>query len=438
MHAVDIIRKKRDGGTLTTDEIQFLIKGYVDGSIPDYQMAAFCMAVFFQGMSSSETADLTLAMAHSGEILDLTSIPGIKVDKHSTGGVADTTTLVVAPLVASLGVPVAKMSGRGLGHTGGTIDKLESIPGFRVDLPSSQFIKQVQEVGISVIGQTANLAPADKLLYALRDVTATVESIPLIAASIMSKKLAAGADSLVLDVKVGRGAFMKTVDAAVELGETMVTIGTKAKRHTVALITDMSQPLGTAIGNALEVREAVLTLQGQGPKRLTELCTALAAEMVTLAGISPSRDEALALVQQQLTSKAGLRQLEKFIVAQGGDGRVVDNPDLLPQAKFQHKVQAPQGGYIHSIDPLAVGMAAMRLGAGRDTKESQINLAVGVSLNGQVGDMVKTGDCIAIIHADDEKLIPNAVKTILEAVEIKADRVEEPSLIYRRITSQDV
>ncbi len=438
VHAVEIIRKKRDGGTLTAEEIQFMIEGATSGTIPDYQIAAFCMAIYFQGMTSSETTALTLAMAESGDTLDLSAIPGIKVDKHSTGGVADTTTLVVAPLVASLGVPVAKMSGRGLGHTGGTIDKLESIPGFRVGLSSDEFIRQVNTLGISIIGQTAQLAPADGVIYALRDVTATVESIPLIASSIMSKKLAAGADAFVLDVKAGQGAFMKTLDDAVELAKTMVAIGAESGRTTTALVTDMNQPLGSAIGNALEVREAIMTLQGQGPERLTALCIALAAEMVLLAGAARTQSEAQELVEKQLQTGAGLQMMEKLIDAQGGDSRVVRDPELLPQAKFTAAVKSPEDGYVHAVDPLQVGITAMRLGAGRETKDSLINLAVGVVLKHQIGSQVRRGDTLAVIHADSEGHIAEAERSILAAFEIRAEKPEVPPLIYKRITSDDV
>lgn len=438
MHAIDIIRKKRDGGILTAEEIQYMIEGATAGSIPDYQIAAFCMAVYFQGMTSNETTALTLAMAQSGKTLDLSAIPGVKVDKHSTGGVADTTTLVVAPLVASLGVPVAKMSGRGLGHTGGTIDKLESIPGFRVDLESEEFIRQVTNLGISIIGQTAQLAPADGLIYALRDVTATVESIPLIASSIMSKKLAAGADAFVLDVKTGKGAFMKTLDDAVELAKTMVSIGAKSNRTTTALVTDMNQPLGMAVGNALEVREAILTLQNQGPKRLTAICIALAAEMILLAGVADTQEEAREQVEKQLQSGAGLRMLEKLIAAQGGDSKVVHDPTLLPQAKFTFAVKAPADGYIHGVDPMQIGVSAMRLGAGRETKDSPINLAVGIVLEREIGNPVKQGDTLAVVHADREEHISEAERSILAAFEIRPDKPEIPPLIYKRITSDDV
>src|SRR5690554_3062036 len=331
MHAVDLIQKKRDGGRLSRTELEFLVKGYVGGEIPDYQMAAWLMAVFFRGMDAEEIADLTLIMAHSGDTLDLSGIQGIKVDKHSTGGVADTTTLVVAPLVASLGVPVAKMSGRGLGHTGGTVDKLESIPGFKVDLSPEQFITQVNKIGLSLVGQTGQLAPADKLLYALRDVTATVDSIPLIASSIMSKKIAAGADGFVLDVKVGAGAFMKTEAEALELARTMVQIGQLAKRETVALVTDMNQPLGRAVGNALEVKEAILTLRGEGPARLTELCLELSAEMLLVADITNSRSEARRMAEKNFRTGQALGKFRELIKAQGGDAKVVDDLSLLPQ-----------------------------------------------------------------------------------------------------------
>lgn len=438
MHAVDIIRKKRDGENLTTEEIEFIIDGYVSGTIPDYQISAFCMAIFFQGMDHEETTDLTLKMANSGEILDLSSIQGRKIDKHSTGGVGDTTTLIVAPLAASCGVPVAKMSGRGLGHTGGTVDKLESIPGYKVNLSPREFMEQVNRIGVSIVGQTGELAPADKLLYALRDVTATVESIPLIASSIMSKKIAAGADGFVLDVKVGRGAFMKTVDDAVELAKTMVSIGRLAKKETVALVTDMNQPLGRGIGNSLEVKEAVLTLDGQGPANLQELCLTLAAEMLILAGHTDQYGEARRILKGKLKNKAGLQKLAELIEAQGGNPKVVQDLSLLPTAQYQEPVLAKQSGYVTEIDPLAIGTAAMYLGAGRETKESQIDLAVGIELKHQVGDWISQGEELAIIHANKETDIQEAAQTVRQAFHIHQNRISPNPLIYTKITSKDV
>lgn len=438
MHAVDIIGKKRDGEKLTKQEIEFMIDNYVSGDIPDYQMAAFCMAIYFQGMDPEEITDLTLKMAHSGDTLDLSSIQGRKIDKHSTGGVGDTTTLIVAPLVASCGVPVAKMSGRGLGHTGGTIDKLESIPGYRVDLSPREFVEQVNRIGVSVVGQTGELAPADKLLYALRDVTATVESIPLIASSIMSKKIAAGADGFVLDVKVGRGAFMKTVEDAVALAKTMVSIGTLAEKETVALVTDMNQPLGRGIGNALEVKEAILTLDGQGPANLQELCLELASEMLIVAGYTTQYGQARRLLEKKLREKAGLQKLADLVEAQGGTSDVINDPSLLPTARYRKPVVAEQSGYVTAVDPLEIGMAAMHLGAGRETKDSEIDLAVGIELKRQVGDEVSAGDELAIIHANSETAVPEAVLAVRQAFTVEKDQISPNPLIYTKITSKDV
>lgn len=438
MHAVEIIRKKRDGERLTRAELEFLIRGYVAGEIPDYQMAAWNMAVFFQGMDPEEITDLTLIMAHSGDTLDLSKIRGMKVDKHSTGGVGDTTTLVVAPLVASCGVPVAKMSGRGLGHTGGTVDKLESIPGYRVGLSPQELIKQVNEIGVSVVGQTGELAPADKLLYALRDVTSTVESIPLIASSIMSKKIAAGADGFVLDVKAGSGAFMKSEEAAIDLAKTMVKIGTLAKRSTVALVTDMNQPLGRGIGNALEVKEAILTLQGQGPERLTELCLELSVEMLLLAGLTTHRAQARKLLETNLRNGLALKKFGELIEAQGGDPRVVEDLTLLPQAQYQEDVLAPQAGYIQDVDPLAIGGAAMELGAGRETKDTIIDLAVGLELKCQVGDYVEKGAVLARIYGNQAQLMPQAIFRCTTAFTIGDVKAPVLPLIYRKITAKDV
>ncbi|NMB02644.1 MAG: pyrimidine-nucleoside phosphorylase [Firmicutes bacterium] len=438
MHAVNLIQKKRDGKRLTRAELEFLIHGYVQGEIPDYQMAAWNMAVYFQGMVPEEITDLTLIMAHSGDTLDLSAIEGVKVDKHSTGGVGDTTTLVVAPLVASLGVPVAKMSGRGLGHTGGTVDKLESIPGFRVSLTPQEFISQVNQIGLSVVGQTGELAPADKLLYALRDVTATVESIPLIASSIMSKKIAAGADGFVLDVKAGKGAFMKTEEDAVALAKTMVQIGTLAKRSTVALVTDMNQPLGRGIGNSLEVKEAILTLHGEGSENLTELCLQLAVEMILMAGVTTSISEARRMLEEQLSSKKALSKFAEFVEAQGGNPKVVDDLSLLPQARYTADILAPRTGWVQDIDPLAIGVTAMELGAGRETKDSIIDLAVGLELKTQVGQQVQEGSVLATVYANDQTRLAQAVSSGGAAIRIGQERVSARPLIYRKITAKDV
>lgn len=438
MRTVELIQKKRDGQRLSREELEFLVMGYVRGEIPDYQMAAWAMAVFFQGMEPEEITDLTLIMANSGDTLDLSAIRGVKVDKHSTGGVADTTTLVLAPLVASAGVPVAKMSGRGLGHTGGTVDKLESIPGFQTSLSSREFIDQVNRIGISVVGQSGELAPADKLLYALRDVTATVESIPLIASSIMSKKIAAGADGFVLDVKVGRGAFMKREEQAVELAKAMVQIGTLAKRATVALVTDMNQPLGRSIGNALEVKEAILTLKGQGPKNLTELCLQLGTEMLLLAGAAADGDEARTKLEKSLQSGRALEKFQEWIGAQGGNPMVAEDLSLLPQARFQKDLVAPQTGYIQEMDPLALGVAAMHLGAGRETKDSVIDLAVGIELHVGEGDFVEKGSPLARIHANDEGRLALAMSEVQQSFRLSQEKPTARPLVYRKITARDV
>ncbi len=438
MHAVEIIRKKRDGERLSRAELEFLIHGYVAGDIPDYQMAAWNMAVYFQGMEPEEITDLTLIMANSGDTLDLSKILGIKVDKHSTGGVGDTTTLIVAPLVASCGVPVAKMSGRGLGHTGGTVDKLESIPGYRVELSPDEFVEQVNRIGVSVVGQTGELAPADKLLYALRDVTSTVESIPLIASSIMSKKIAAGADGFVLDVKSGSGAFMKSEEEAIKLAQTMVQIGTLAERSTVALVTDMNQPLGRGIGNALEVKEAILTLQGQGPERLTELCLELSIEMLLLAGPMTDRAQARKLLETNLHSGLALKKFAELIAAQGGDPRVIEDLSLLPQARFQEDFLAPQAGYVQKLDPLIIGGIAMELGAGRETKDTVIDLAVGLELKCQVGDYVEKGAVLARIYGNQAQHMSPAISSCTRAFTLGDTKPPALPLVYRKITAKDV
>jgi len=401
MRTVDIIEKKRDGGELSAEEIRFLIEGYCRGDIPDYQMAAWAMAVFFRGMTARETADLTLAMANSGDRVDLSPIPGIKVDKHSTGGVGDTTTLVLAPLVAAAGVPVAKMSGRGLGHTGGTIDKLESFAGFRTELSIGQFIEQIGQHGVAIMSQTADITPADKKLYSLRDVTATVNSIPLIASSVMSKKIASGADAIVLDVKAGRGAFMKTTEEAVALAKALVDIGEKVGRETVAVITGMDEPLGFAVGNALEVREAIDTLRGRGPWDLEELCLTLGAHMVMLGGKAAAIGEAREKLRQLLDSGLALKKLKELVAAQGGNPQAIDRPELLPQARRIVPVAADRDGYVTAIDAQEIGLAAMRLGAGRATRDAKIDLSVGVVLRCKVGDAVHAGESIADLYVND-------------------------------------
>lgn len=432
MRMVDIIEKKRDGKELTTAEINFFIEGYTKGEIPDYQASALAMAIYFQDMNDRERADLTRAMVESGDTIDLSGIEGIKVDKHSTGGVGDTTTLVLAPLVASLGVPVAKMSGRGLGHTGGTIDKLESIAGFHVELTREQFIDLVNRDKVAVIGQSGNLTPADKKLYALRDVTGTVNSIPLIASSIMSKKIAAGADAIVLDVKTGDGAFMKTQEDAEELAHAMVRIGNHVGRKTIAIISDMSQPLGFAIGNALEVKEAIETLQGKGPKDLTELVLTLGSQMVILAGKAKTSEEAKEMLLDAIHSGKALAKFKEFLANQGGDASIVDDLTKLPQAKYKIELPAKQSGYISRMVADEIGVASMILGAGRATKEDVIDLAVGLVLHKKVGDKVEEGESILTIYSNREN-VEDVKQKLYDNIFI-ADTATAPTLIHTVIT----
>ena len=429
MRMYDLILKKRNGGELSTEEINFFVDKYTNGEIPDYQVAALLMAIYFQKMNKRETSDLTMAMVNSGDILDLSEIHGIKVDKHSTGGVGDTTTLVLGPMVAALGIPVAKMSGRGLGHTGGTIDKLESFDGFSVEMTKDQFINNVNKIKLAVGGQTGDLAPADKKLYALRDVTGTVDNVSLIASSIMSKKIAAGADAIVLDVKVGDGAFMKTPEAARELATEMVGIGKHVGRNTVAIISDMDQPLGFAIGNALEVKEAIETLRGNGPKDLLELCLTLGSNMVVLAGAAKDTDEARKMLMETITSGKAIEKLKEFVKAQGGDASVIDDTSNFHNAKYVIPVKATKSGVVSKIHAENIGLVAMELGAGRATKESIIDLAVGIVLQKKRGDKVNEGDIIAYIHADDEEKGKKAVDGILANYEI-SDSVKDIPLIY--------
>lgn len=436
MDMYDLILKKRGGGELDTEEIKFLVENYTQGLIPDYQMAAFCMAVYFQGMSQRETADMALAMASSGMQYDLSSISGTIIDKHSTGGVGDTTTLIVAPLVASCGVPVAKMSGRGLGHTGGTIDKLESIPGFTCELMPDQFIDQVNSIKIGIISQSATIAPADKLLYALRDVTATVDSIPLIASSIMSKKIAAGADGFVLDVKTGNGAFMREREQAVSLAKAMVSIGKETGKPTVALITDMDQPLGYTIGNALEVKEAIQTLAGEGAWDLTELCLRIGAEMLVLAGHSARPEDAYQVLQEKLSSGAGLDKLRELITRQGGNPAVIDEPSLLPQAAYQTVIRSERSGYVKCIDALKAGRLVMQLGAGRQTKESSVDLSVGIELCQKVGSYVQQDDVLAVVHSN--RPISGEYAAALDCFTISQAPPRHRPLIWQKITAEDV
>lgn len=432
MRMVDIIEKKRDGQELTTAEINFFIEGYTKGEIPDYQASALAMAIYFQDMNDRERADLTRAMVESGDTIDLSAIDGVKVDKHSTGGVGDTTTLVLASLVASLGVPVAKMSGRGLGHTGGTIDKLESIAGFHVELTREQFIDLVNRDKVAVIGQSGNLTPADKKLYALRDVTGTVNSIPLIASSIMSKKIAAGADAIVLDVKTGDGAFMKTQEDAEKLAHAMVRIGNHVGRKTIAIISDMSQPLGFAIGNALEVKEAIETLQGKGPKDLTELVLTLGSQMVILAGKAKTSEEAKEMLLDAIHSGKALAKFKEFLANQGGDASIVDDLTKLPQAKYKIELPAKQSGYISRMVADEIGVASMILGAGRATKEDVIDLAVGLVLHKKVGDKVEEGESILTIYSNREN-VEDVKQKLYDNIFI-ADTATAPTLIHTVIT----
>lgn len=418
MRMYDLIQKKRDGGELTAEEIAYMVKEYTNGSIPDYQMSAMMMAIYFRGMTESETLSLTMEMAHSGDMLDLSAIKGIKVDKHSTGGVGDKTSLTLTPMVAACGVSVAKMSGRGLGHTGGTIDKLESFDGFSTGISTEQFMKQVNEIGVAIMGQTADLAPADKKLYALRDVTATVDQMSLIASSIMSKKLAAGADAIVLDVKTGSGAFMKKEADAVALAQEMVKIGKGAGRNMTAVITDMDQPLGFAVGNALEVKEAIATLRGEGPEDFTKLCMTLGTYMLLAAGKADNETDAQKKLQAVIENGEALHKLAQFVEAQGGNKEQVYQPEKLPQASIIEPVMAPKSGYISSIACDEVGICSLILGGGRETKADVIDLSVGLILCKKKGDYVEQGEPLAILHANDRNKFETAAKRYLNAVTI--------------------
>ncbi len=430
MRAVDLIIKKRDGARLSRGEIDWLIAGYVAGDVPDYQMAAWAMAVVCRGMDDDETADLTLAMARSGEMLDLHDIAPLTIDKHSTGGVGDKTSLVLGPMCASLGLAMAKMSGRGLGFTGGTLDKLESIPGMRVDLSAEAFRRAVADVGLVIAGQTADLAPADRQLYALRDVTGTVDSIPLIAASIMSKKLAAGADCIILDVKAGRGAFMKSLDDARRLAATMVRIGERAGRRVAAVLSSMEQPLGLAIGNAVEVREAIRTLHGHGPADLAELCVRVGAELVLLAGRASSTSEAEAMLRATLADGQAWAKFRAFVAQQGGSVAAIENPDQLPEAPFQEPITAGVSGHVQSIDALELALVAGELGGGRRRKGDQIDPAVGIVLSKKVGDEVQPGEALAVVHARDRAIVEQMRERVSGAYRIGLSRAEPPPLIY--------
>ena len=432
MRMYDIIMKKRNNEALTKEEIEFLVMGYTKGEIPDYQMSALTMAIYFNKMNAQETLNLTMAMANSGDMLDLSAIDGIKVDKHSTGGVGDKTSLALIPMVAAVGVPTAKMSGRGLGHTGGTIDKLESFTGFRTDISTEHFIKQVNRIGISIMGQTADLAPADKKLYALRDVTATVDNMSLIASSIMSKKLAAGADAIVLDVKTGSGAFMKKEEDSFALAKEMVTIGNGAGRKTIAVISDMDQPLGCAVGNALEVKEAIDTLNGNGPEDFRELCLTLGSYMVVVAGKASNTDEARTMLEEVISNGKALEKLAEFIEAQGGNKEEVYNPELLPKAQFEQEILSEEDGYISGIVCDEIGICSLILGGGRETKESEIDLSVGLVLRKKKGDYVRKGESLATIYANDLGKLETAKKRFIAAYSF-TDKEFTPDTLIRGI-----
>lgn len=431
MRMYDIIQKKKKGKVLTGEEIRFMTEGYTKGEIPDYQMSALMMAVCFQGMTKEETLALTLAMRDSGEVLDLSGIQGTKVDKHSTGGVGDKTSLVLAPMIAALGIPVAKMSGRGLGHTGGTIDKLECFPGFSTELTKEQFCRNVNRMNMAIMGQTADLAPADKKLYALRDVTATVDQLSLIASSIMSKKLAAGADAIVLDVKTGNGAFMKEERDAFALAEEMVEIGKSAGKKMAAVITDMDQPLGNAVGNSLEVKEAILSLNGVGPKDLMEVVYALGAEMVLAAGKAETAERAAELLEQTIREKTALNKLAEFVEAQGGEKRYVYQPELLPSADIQMQVINTEAGYVGGIQAEEIGLASLSLGGGRMTKDSPIDLSVGILLHKKKGQAVRPGEALATVYANDMERAKEAYGKIVRAFSIQPQAPQQAPMIKK-------
>lgn len=425
----ELIIKKRDGGTLSAEEIKFIVDGYTAGDIPDYQVSAFLMAVFFRGMDREETLHLTMAMRDSGDTLDLSGISGVKADKHSTGGVGDTTSLVLVPMLACLGVKMAKMSGRGLGHTGGTLDKLESFPGFQTGIPHEQFMKNVEKVGMVIAGQTADLDPADKKLYALRDVTGTVNSIPLIVSSIMSKKLAAGADVIVLDVKCGKGSFMKTPEDAHELAAEMVEIGKLAGKKTIAVVTDMDQPLGNAVGNALEVKEAIATLKGESAGDLLELCLTLGGCVLKAAGMAESVDAARERLLGTIRDGSALEKLKEFVAAQGGDPRSVEDISLLPSAPVCRELRAAESGYVQAVDALGVGMVCLKLGGGRATKDSTVDLSVGAVMGKRVGDPVAAGDVLATVYASDETHAATALEELRHCFTIGPDAPEPVAFI---------
>lgn len=429
---VDIIEKKRDGHPLSKEEISFFVKGYTEGSIPDYQASALAMAILFRDMSKEETANLTEAMMHSGDTIDLSAIAGVKVDKHSTGGVGDKTSLVLGPLVASCGAKLAKMSGRGLGHTGGTLDKMESVPGTSVSRTEEQFIKQVNDIGIAIIGQTAQIDPADKKLYALRDVTGTVESIPLIASSIMSKKLASGSDTILLDVKFGSGAFMKNLDRARILAKTMVEIGTSLHRDTRAILTDMDEPLGMAVGNNLEVKEAIATLQGHGPKDLVELVTYAGAIMLEQAHLVSNYDEGRARIQKAIEDGSGFKKLVELFKAQGGDASYLLDPSKFPISKYSLPIYAEKEGYLSRIDSLTIGVSSMKLGGGRARMDEAIDMSAGILLNKKIGDHVNKGELLATCCTNKEK-VEEVLSDVLKAFEIQTEKPAERSIVSEYI-----
>ena len=429
MRMVDIITKKRDGKELTDEEITFFVNGYVEGKIPDYQVSALLMAIVFRGMTNHEIVTLTDRMEHSGDVMDLSSIKGVKVDKHSTGGVGDKTTLALGPMVAACGAILAKMSGRGLGHTGGTLDKLESIPGMNVFVTDEHFVKQVNDIGCAVVGQTGQLVPADKKLYALRDVTGTVESMPLIASSVMSKKLASGSDCILLDVKFGNGAFMKNIESAKELATVMCQIGNALGRDTRAVLTDMEQPLGFAVGNALEVKEAIATLHGQGPKDFTDLCLRSGAIMLEQAKIAKNEEEAIKMLEKVIADGSAFEKFRQMVIAQGGDVSYIDHPEKFPESKYVVEVKAPKDGYVKRIVALEIGESAMRLGAGRETFDDVIDMSAGIVLRKKVGDKVSKGDTLCVVHTnvEDHKKI---LKDIEEAFHIVDEFVEVPPTVH--------
>ena len=429
MRMTDLIGKKRDGGELSTQEIGFMIDGYVAGEIPDYQMSAMCMAILFRGMNDREILDLTMAMMNSGEVMDLSAIEGVKADKHSTGGVGDKTSLVLCPMVAACGVKIAKMSGRGLGHTGGTLDKLESFPGFNIGIGEERFVENVNRIGISLIGQTADIVPADKMLYALRDVTGTVPSVPLIVSSIMSKKLASGADVIVLDVKCGSGAFMKTEDEARELARGLARVGRLAGRKCAAVITDMDQPLGYAVGNALEVKEAIAVLRGEEEGELLELCLGLGSLILTEGGFADSIEAAEKMLRDTISSGAALKKLSEMVAAQDGCADDVYDTSRLPEAEIKRELPALSAGYVSRIEAEGVGLAAMHLGGGRATKESSIDLAVGVLLRKKLGDRVEKGESLATIHASSEEKAKEAAELLYKCFELSENPVERSAFI---------